>query len=105
MDAVTAVSGSGPAYVFAFMEALLEGAQKLDLAPELARKLVYGTLAGSIKLAEQSDVSPAVLRERVTSKGGTTAAALEVVRGRGVAQAWVDALAAAQRRSVELSGG
>ncbi len=104
MDAVTAVSGSGPAYVFAFMEALLDGAQQLGLDPALARRLVYGTLAGSIKLAESSDVSPGVLRERVTSKGGTTAAALEVVRTRAVAQAWVDALAAAKRRSVELSG-
>lgn len=104
MDAVTAVSGSGPAYVFYFMEALLEGAQKLGLGPELARQLVYGTLAGSIKLAEQSGVAPGELRERVTSKGGTTAAALEVVRTREVAQAWIDALAAAHRRSVELSG-
>lgn len=105
MDAVTAVSGSGPAYVFYFMEALLEGAQKLGLAPELARQLVYGTLAGAVKLAEQSDVGPGTLRERVTSKGGTTAAALEVVRSRAVAEAWVQALAAARQRSVELSKG
>lgn len=105
MDAVTAVSGSGPAYVFAFMEALLDGAQKLDLPPELARQLVYGTLAGSLKLAVESDATPATLRERVTSKGGTTAAALEVIRERNVARAWVDALAAAKKRSVELSEG
>ena len=105
MDAVTAVSGSGPAYVFYFMEALLEGARQLGLEPGLARQLVYGTLAGSVKLAKQSEVDPGTLRERVTSKGGTTAAALEVLRVREVTQAWVDALAAARRRSVELSGG
>lgn len=105
MDAVTAVSGSGPAYVFYFMEALLDGAQKLGLAPALARQLVYGTLTGAALLAEKSDVGPGTLRERVTSKGGTTAAALEVVRARAVAEAWVDALAAARQRSVELSKG
>ena len=106
MDAVTAVSGSGPAYVFAFMEALLEGARQAGLAPELARRLVYGTVAGAIQLAEKSPgVSPGELRERVTSKGGTTAAALEVVQTRGVGAAWVDAVAAARRRSLELSGG
>lgn len=105
MDAVTAVSGSGPAYVFYFMEALLEGAQQLGLDPALARQLVYGTLAGAARLASESSDPPAVLRERVTSKGGTTAAALEVVRSRQVAQAWVDALEAARRRSVELSKG
>ena len=105
MDAVTAVSGSGPAYVFHFMEALLAGAEQLGLEPALARQLVYGTLAGAIQLAQQSPDAPGLLRERVTSKGGTTAAALEVVNTRAVAQAWIDALAAAQRRSVELSGG
>lgn len=105
MDAVTAVSGSGPAYVFYFMEALMKGAQQLGLTSAVARQLVLGTLAGATKLAEQSDVGPEVLRERVTSKGGTTAAALEVVKARQVAETWVDALAAAQRRSVELSKG
>lgn len=105
MDAVTAVSGSGPAYVFYFMEALMKGAQQLGLSPAVARQLVLGTLAGATKLADQSDVGPEVLRERVTSKGGTTAAALEVVKARQVAEAWMEALAAAQRRSVELSKG
>lgn len=105
MDAVTAVSGSGPAYVFYFMEALMKGAQQLGLAPEVARQLVLGTLAGATRLAEHSDVGPDVLRERVTSKGGTTAAALEVIRAHHVAEAWCEALTAAQRRSVELSKG
>lgn len=105
MDAVTAVSGSGPAYVFYFMEALLDGARKLGLPAELARQLVYGTVAGAAKLAQQSPEEPGILRERVTSKGGTTAAALDVVRARQVAEAWVEAVGAAQRRSVELSRG
>ncbi len=103
LDAVTAVSGSGPAYVFSFMEALLDGATRLGLTPELARTLVFRTLSGAVRLAESTGVPPAELRERVTSKGGTTAAALAVVAERGVHAAWVDALTAAHRRSKELS--
>jgi pyrroline-5-carboxylate reductase len=77
MDAVTAISGSGPAYVFYFIEALQAAGEKLGLAAETARTLALQTLVGAATLAIRSDESAAVLRERVTSKGGTTEAALQ----------------------------
>jgi pyrroline-5-carboxylate reductase len=80
MDAVTAVSGSGPAYVFAFLEAMQSSGEKLGLDAVTARKLAYVTLEGATQLAHNSDEHAGVLRERVTSKGGTTAAALEVLK-------------------------
>ena len=80
MDAVTAVSGSGPAYVFAFLEAMQSSGEKLGLDATTARKLAYATLEGAIQLAHNSDEHVGVLRERVTSKGGTTAAALDVLK-------------------------
>ena len=83
MDAVTAVSGSGPAYVFAFLEAMQSSGEKLGLDADTARKLAYATLEGATQLAHNSDEHAGVLRERVTSKGGTTAAALEVMKSLG----------------------
>jgi len=80
MDVVTAVSGSGPAYVFAFLEAMQSSGEKLGLDAATARKLAYATLEGATQLAHNSDEHVGVLRERVTSKGGTTAAALDVLR-------------------------
>jgi pyrroline-5-carboxylate reductase len=80
MDAVTAVSGSGPAYVFAFLEAMQSSGEKLGLDPATARKLAYATLEGATQLAHNSDEHAGVLRERVTSKGGTTAAALDILK-------------------------
>jgi pyrroline-5-carboxylate reductase len=80
MDAVTAVSGSGPAYVFAFLEAMQSSGEKLGLDATTARKLAYATLEGSTQLAHNSDEHAGVLRERVTSKGGTTAAALDMLK-------------------------
>lgn len=80
MDAVTAVSGSGPAYVFAFLEAMQSGGEKLGLDAATARKLAYATLEGATQLAHNSDEHAGVLRERVTSKGGTTAAALDTLK-------------------------
>lgn len=80
MDAVTALSGSGPAYVFAFLEAMQSSGQKLGLDADTARKLAYATLEGATQLALNSDEHAGVLRERVTSKGGTTAAALDVLK-------------------------
>ncbi len=80
MDAVTAVSGSGPAYVFAFLEAMQSSGEKLGLDADTARKLAYATLEGATQLAHNSDEHAGVLRERVTSKGGTTAAALDVLK-------------------------
>ncbi len=83
MDAVTAVSGSGPAYVFAFLEAMQSAGEKLGLDATTARQLAYATLEGATQLAHNSDEHAGVLRERVTSKGGTTAAALEVMKQYG----------------------
>jgi len=83
LDAVTAVSGSGPAYVFRFLEGLIEGAQAVGLSAEQSRQLALATLSGATQLAAQSADPPAVLRERVTSKGGTTAAALAVFEAFG----------------------
>jgi pyrroline-5-carboxylate reductase len=102
LDAVTAVSGSGPAYVFLFLESLIAGAQKVGLSVEQARQLALATLAGATRLAESSAETPAVLRERVTSKGGTTAAALQVFEDAGFKTMVEQAVLAAARRSREL---
>jgi pyrroline-5-carboxylate reductase len=103
IDAVTALSGSGPAYVFLFIESLIAGGIEVGLTPAQARELALGTLAGATKLAAQSAESPAVLRERVTSKGGTTAAALKVFEDAGFRALVANAMAAAARRSRELA--
>ena len=103
IDAVTALSGSGPAYVFLFLESLIAGAQALGLSAEQARTLALATLAGSTKLAAESTETPAVLRERVTSKGGTTAAALEVFAQKQFATIVAQAMSAANDRAAELS--
>lgn len=98
MDAVTAVSGSGPAYVFAFLEAMQSAGEKLGLDAASARKLAYATLEGAAQLAHNSDEHAGVLRERVTSKGGTTAAALEVIKQEGWNEILEKAIAAANQR-------
>lgn len=103
IDAVTALSGSGPAYVFLFLESLIEGAVELGLSAEQARKLALATLAGSTELATASVDSPSVLRERVTSKGGTTAAALDVFRNNNFTSIVKQAMRAADVRAAELS--
>ncbi len=102
IDAVTAVSGSGPAYVFHFIESMLAAAEGVGFNAADARTFVLATLKGATALAEASDESPSVLRERVTSKGGTTAAALAVINERGVQQALIDAVRAARDRGAEL---
>ncbi len=102
LDAVTALSGSGPAYVFYFIEAMEQAGTEMGLPPEQARRLAQETFAGAAALAMQSDESPAVLRERVTSKGGTTHAALVSMESGGVKAAFVQALHAARRRAEEL---
>ena len=102
MDAVTAVSGSGPAYVFAFLEALQSAAEKLGLDSQSARKLAYATLAGATQLAQNSSEPASVLREKVTSKGGTTAAALEVLNHEGWHAILEKAIAAADQRGKVL---
>jgi pyrroline-5-carboxylate reductase len=105
MDAVTAVSGSGPAYVFLLAEALAEAGVAAGLPPALAEKLARETVAGSGELLHRSELDAAVLRQNVTSSGGTTAAALDVLMGKdGLAQLMRKAVAAATRRSRELAG-
>jgi pyrroline-5-carboxylate reductase len=102
LDAVTALSGSGPAYVFRFIESMIDGGMKLGLSAEQARLLTLQTFVGATQLALRADEPPSVLRDRVTSKGGTTAAGLAVLEARGVPQAIVDAMDAANRRSEAL---
>ncbi|CAP42663.1 pyrroline-5-carboxylate reductase [Bordetella petrii] len=103
LDAVTALSGSGPAYVFLFLEALIAGGVAVGLSPDQARQLALGTLDGATRLAAQSDDPPSVLRERVTSKGGTTAAALQVFQQADLAAIVRQAIEAAAQRSRELA--
>ena len=102
LDAVTALSGSGPAYVFYVIEAMMAAAAEMGLTPADGKRLALATLDGATELAARSDEAPAVLRERVTSKGGTTDAALQSLQADGVAPAFVKALKAAQRRAAEL---
>lgn len=102
LDAVTALSGSGPAYVFYFIEAMIEAAQAMGLDAQQARELTLGTFAGATELARRSPEPPQVLRERVTSKGGTTYAALTSMEQDGLKAAFVRAIQAAQRRAKEL---
>jgi pyrroline-5-carboxylate reductase len=105
MDAVTAVSGSGPAYVFLLAEALTQAGIAAGLPKELAAKLARETVAGAGELLHRSTLDPAVLRENVTSPGGTTAAALAVLMGKdGLAALMEKAVAAATARSRELAG-
>jgi pyrroline-5-carboxylate reductase len=102
LDAVTALSGSGPAYVFLFAEALIQAGLDMGLSPAQARQLVLSTFAGATALAQASEEPLSTLRERVTSKGGTTHAALESMRADGVSSAIGRAAQAAQRRAAEL---
>ena len=102
IDAVTAISGSGPAYVYYFLEAMQQAAVELGLSAEQGRALAEATFVGASALASQSEDALSVLRERVTSKGGTTYAALTSMEAAGVRPAIVKALHAAARRGAEL---
>lgn len=102
LDAVTAVSGSGPAYVFYAIEALEEAARSLGLAQGAARSLALWTFVGAAKLAVERGEDPARLRAQVTSKGGTTERALEVLEGAEVKRIFIEAVRAACERSREL---
>ncbi len=102
LDAVTAVSGSGPAYVFYFIESLEQAARELGLEAEAARRSALATFAGAVKLALASDADPATLRARVTSKGGTTERAIALLEESAVKAALIRAVRGAQQRSVEL---
>jgi pyrroline-5-carboxylate reductase len=103
-DALTGVSGSGPAYVFAFIEALAAGGVAAGLAPELAMQLARGTVTGAAALAASDPAEAAELRQRVTSKGGTTAAGLGVLMP-GLGPLLEETVKAAAARSRELAGG
>ncbi len=102
LDAVTALSGSGPAYVFYFLEAMARAGEDLGLSEEQALQLAVSTFGGASELARRSDVGPAQLRQRVTSKGGTTHAAIESLQHAEVGDALERAIAAAERRAREL---
>lgn len=102
LDPVTAISGSGPAYVFYFIEALQQAAQEMGFSAEDARKLAVETFVGTAKLAAQSPEHLALLRERVTSRGGTTERALASMEADGVKSLIVRALHAANQRAHEL---
>lgn len=103
MDAVTAVSGSGPAYFFLLMEALEDAGTALGLPRETARRLAVQTALGAARMAAEGTDPPGLLREQVTSKGGTTAAALAVLESADLRGIFARAIAAAARRSSELA--
>ena len=102
LDAVTALSGSGPAYVFYFLEAMIQAGTDMGLSREQAHQLAVGTFVGASALARQSEEPPEVLRARVTSKGGTTYAALTRMDQDGVQQHFISAIHAARQRASEL---
>jgi pyrroline-5-carboxylate reductase len=102
LDPVTAVSASGPAYVFWFIEQLAKSAEALGLSPQVSMKLALQTALGAAMLASRSKEPPAVLRERVTSKGGTTEAALRVFEQERLAEHFRRAVEAASRRGAEM---
>lgn len=104
LDAVTALSGSGPAYVFYLLENMLKAAAEMGLEPDTARKLALATVEGSAKLMDQSGEAADALRTKVTSKGGTTFAATTTFDKYGVDDGLVAGLIAARDRSLELSG-
>ena len=104
-DAVTAISGSGPAYVFFVVEAMIESGVHLGLPRATATELVVQTVVGSAKLLRETGEHPVVLRERVTSPGGTTAAALRELEDHKVRAAFLTAMGAARDRSRDLASG
>jgi len=103
LDAVTALSGSGPAYVFYLIESMIEGGINAGLNPNDAYTLTIATLKGSLALIEDLNESPETLRKKVTSPGGTTEAAFKILENNRVKQNIIDAIAAAALRSKELS--
>jgi pyrroline-5-carboxylate reductase len=102
LDAVTALSGSGPAYVFFFLEAMTHAGMEMGLSREQAYRLATGTFAGASELARASQEPPEVLRQRVTSKGGTTYAAITSMENAGMKELFIKALHAARERAKEL---
>jgi len=103
LNAVTAVSGSGPAYFFLMMEAMQQAGEKLGLTAEIAQQLVLQTALGAARMATESDSSPTELRQKVTSKGGTTEQAILSFQSANYQQIVLDALSAANNRSISLA--
>ncbi len=104
LDAVTALSGSGPAYAFYLVEAMLDAATEMGLEPDAARALTVATIEGAAKMLEETGLAPEELRRKVTSPGGTTAAAVEVLDCAGVKRILSKAILAACNRAQELGG-
>ena len=102
LDAVTALSGSGPAYVFYFIEAMIQAGADMGLSREQSRRLAIGTFVGASALAQDATEAPEVLRERVTSKGGTTYAALTSMEHDGIKAHFMRAMQAARKRASEM---
>ena len=102
-DAVTALSGSGPAYFFNFVEAMIKSGVNLGLTEEIATQLAIGTIAGSAAMLQESGIDAATLRKNVTSPNGTTAAALKVFSDSNLEKIVADAMAAAKKRAQELA--
>jgi pyrroline-5-carboxylate reductase len=105
LDAVTALSGSGPAYFFLLAEAMIDAGILLGLSRDVATELIIQTMVGSAKMLRDTGRHPVELREAVTSPGGTTIAAIRVLEQERVRAAFLNAIEAAQRRAVELAGG
>lgn len=105
IDAVTALSGSGPAYVFYLLESMLEAAEQMGLEKGVSRKLALATVIGAARLMQETGEEAGALRRKVTSKGGTTAAAIQTLEERGVKESIMAALRAAKARSKELANG
>ena len=104
LDGVTALSGSGPAYLFFLAESMIDAGIAMGFDPDVARQLTLHTLKGAVKLMEEMDASPETLRRRVTSPGGTTEAAFKVIELNQVKEKLIQAIKAAKERSEELSG-
>lgn len=104
MDAVTAVSGSGPAYVFLVVEAMIDAALSLGLSSDISRRLVMQTFKGSLSMLEQTGEHPAILKAQVTSPGGTTIAGLRELEAGNIRESFFAALERACQRSAELGG-
>lgn len=103
LDAVTGLSGSGPAYIYMVIEALIDGGVKMGLSREIATKLAIQTVLGSAKLVKESGLHPAILRDQVTTPGGTAINAIHELESHGLRSMLINAVATATRRSEELS--